>query len=169
MSETATPISPAVDLQQAATPGLFRRLAVIVYDSLLLVALLTLAAALVVLPAGLLFDTRIPDGHPLFRAYLVAVSLVFFCGFWIRGGQTLGMRAWRVTLLRKDGLPVTLKDAVLRYFAAILSWAPLGLGFWWILADPQRLAWHDRLSGTRMVMLHKPSKRGEATERNERA
>jgi uncharacterized RDD family membrane protein YckC len=158
MSRTAIPTSQALDLEQAVTPGLFRRLAIIGYDSLLLAALFTLAAALVVLPAGLLFDTQIPDGHPLFRAYLVAVSLVFFCGFWMHGGQTLGMRAWRVRLVRKDGLPITLRDALLRYFAAILSWVPLGLGFWWILVDPQRLAWHDRLSGTRLVLLNKRSK-----------
>jgi len=149
-------VSAAIDMTQAVTPGLFRRLAVMVYDSLLLAALFTVAAALVVLPAGLAFGIQIPDGHPLFRAYLVAVSLVFFCGFWTRAGHTLGMRAWRVKVVRKDGSPITLRDALLRYFAALLSWAPLGLGFLWILVDPQRLAWHDRLSGTRLVMLEKP-------------
>ena len=138
------------------------------HDSLLLVAIFTLAAALVVLPAGLLFDARVPDGHPLFRAYLVAISLGFFCGFWMRGGQTLGMRAWRVKLVRKDGLPISLRDALLRYFAALLSWAPLGAGFLWILVDPQRLAWHDRLSGTRLVMLSRPSKRGQTVSRTDR-
>ena len=66
------------------------------------------------------------------------------------------MRAWRVKLVRNDGSPVRLRDALLRYFAALLSWAPLGLGFLLILVDPQHLAWHDRLSGTRLVMLKKP-------------
>jgi len=155
---SATPI----DLELAATPGLLRRLAIIGYDALVLIALLTLATALAVLPAGLLFDLRIPDGHPLFRAYLVAISLLFYCGFWVRGGQTLGMRAWRVRLVGGDGLPVTLRAALLRYGTAILSWAPLGLGFWWILVDPQRLAWHDRLSNTRLVMLRKPAGREAA-------
>jgi uncharacterized RDD family membrane protein YckC len=163
MSENHAPVP--VEMDRAVTPGLFRRLAIIVYDSLLLIALLTLATALVVLPAGLLLDVRIPDGHPLFRAYLVAISLLFYCGFWVHGGQTLGMRAWRVRLVSAQGLPVELRRALLRYFAAILSWAPLGLGFWWVLADPKRLAWHDRLSGTRMVMLEKTTKRGSGPTR----
>jgi len=38
---------------------------------------------------------------------------------------------------------------------AVVSWLPLGLGYLWILVDPQRRAWHDRLSGTRVVVLPK--------------
>jgi len=55
--------------------------------------------------------------------------------------------------VREGGSALTLRDALARYGAAVLSLLPLGLGFWWALVDPDRCAWHDRLSGTRLVLL----------------
>ena len=138
-----------------APPGLLRRLASIFYDSLVLVALLLFAAASVVM---FLRGQAVPAEHPAFQVYLLAVSLVFFCGFWIKGGQTVGMRAWRVRVVRDDGSPLRVRDAVVRFFAAVLSWGALGLGFLWILVDREKRAWHDRLSRTRLVVLEKPGK-----------
>lgn len=148
----------SIDIENARPPGLPRRLAAIVYDCFLLTALLILAAALVVLPLGITLDV---DGstiaaHPLFRLYLLTVIVSFFCWFWLRGGQTLGMRAWRLMLVRSDGDRVRLRDALLRLSAATLSWAILGLGFLWSLVDRDRLTWHDRLSATRLVLMIKP-------------
>lgn len=149
-----------IDLQQAAAPGLLRRLAAIFYDCLLLIALYVVVTALVVLPAGMLFDIQDPAADPLVRLLvrllLSLVSLVFFVGFWLRGGQTLGMRAWRIRVVRADGAPLHAGNALLRALAALLSWAALGIGFLWMLVDPQGLTWHDRLSQTRLIMLRKP-------------
>jgi uncharacterized RDD family membrane protein YckC len=135
-------------------------LAAIVYDLLVLIALLILAAALVVVPvgAGLHVDTETIYSSPLFRAYLLLIIVAFFCGFWLRGGQTVGMRAWRVRLVRDDGSSLGLPRALARLAAAALSWAALGLGFLWSLVDGQGLTWHDRLTGTRLVMLEKPKR-----------
>jgi uncharacterized RDD family membrane protein YckC len=143
---------------QFETPGLVRRLAAILYDTLLLAALLVVASAVVTIPVGLIFGQATAEGlgdNPLFMLWLALVPLLFFTWFWRRGGQTIGMRAWRLQLVSSDGESVTLKKAVLRFFTALLSWIPLGLGFLWILVDPERLAWHDRLSGTRLVLLSK--------------
>lgn len=150
-------MSLAID--QAQRPGLGRRLAAIGYDGLLLAALLILADALVVIPLGLLDIGADKLGqHPLFRGYLLLVILAFFSGFWMRGGQTLGMRAWRLRLVRMDGNPVRLADSLKRLGAACLSWLALGLGFAWILVDREGLAWHDRLSGTRLLLVPRPPK-----------
>lgn len=149
-----------VDISQARTPGLFRLLAAILYDSLLVVALLFLAMALVVIPLDLFFGWEKEDfvalgAQPLFIAYLCGVPTFFFLWFWIRGGQTLGMRSWRIRAVRLDGGPLELRQAALRLCAALLSWAALGLGFLWVLVDRQHFSWHDRLSGTRLVMTRK--------------
>jgi uncharacterized RDD family membrane protein YckC len=125
---------------------------VIFYDALLLLAVLIIASALVVLPTGLVFDHTIPSGNGLFRAYLVGVSMLFYCGFWVHGGQTLGMRTWRVEVVRDNGEPLRWRDALLRWLCALLSWLALGAGFLWILVDREKKAWHDRLSGTRLIM-----------------
>jgi uncharacterized RDD family membrane protein YckC len=143
---------------QLQTAGLLRRLAAILYDSLLLAALLVVASALITVPVGLIFGQPAAEGlgkNPLFMLWIGLVPLLFFTWFWQRGGQTIGMRAWRLKLVSRDGDSVTLGTAMLRYFAALLSWIPLGLGFLWILVDPERLAWHDRLSGTRLLLLPK--------------
>ena len=153
------PPQDPIDLKHAATPGLLRRLAAIGYDGLLLIALYVLAAALVVLPAGMLFGVEEPAGDALVRLLLqlllTLISLGFFVGFWLHGGQTLGMRAWRIQVVRADGHALHAGNALLRALAALLSLAPLGLGFLWMLVDRERLTWHDRISATRLVLLHK--------------
>jgi uncharacterized RDD family membrane protein YckC len=70
---------------------------------------------------------------------------------WRRGGQTLGMRPWRLRLVAVDGGPVTARAAWLRYATGTLSLLAGGAGFWWAWIDRDRLAWHDRASGTRPV------------------
>ena len=136
-------------------PAVWRRLASVCYDLLLLSALLVFATAIIVLPLGLLLGLSISGSHPLFRIYLFAISIWFFCWFWVHGGQTLGMRAWRIRLVANDGSPVSWRKALLRYFAAILSWLPLGLGFFWALFDTEKRSWHDRLSATQLILIPK--------------
>jgi len=138
--------------------GLLRRLAAILYDSLLLSALwFAVATALLALSGGRL---SAPD-RPLwllyvFRATLLLVTFLFFGWFWTRGGQTLGMRAWRLKVIADREQPLTWTQAARRFAAAGLSWAALGLGFLWVTVDSEKRAWHDRLSGTRVVVLPKP-------------
>ena len=76
---------------------------------------------------------------------------------WRRGGQTLGMRPWRMKVVAADGAAPGWKALWLRYVTGTLSLAFAGLGFWWAWFDRDRLAWHDRLSGTRMVRTEKPA------------
>jgi uncharacterized RDD family membrane protein YckC len=131
-------------------PGLIRRLAAMLYDGLLLTALLFVATAIITLPLGY------PGGIMLYVFQLVIfeiIPLIFFTGFWVRGGQTLGMRAWRLKLVRMDGEDVNWADALKRHLAALLSFLVFGLGFVWILVDPQKLAWHDRWSKTRLILI----------------
>lgn len=140
------------------TPGLARRLAAIFYDSVLVAALLLMAIALVVIPINLIyggenFDASQLRSNPLYLAYLFCVMAGFNILFWMRGGQTLGMRSWHLRVVRADGQGLRFKDALLRYLAAILSWAILGLGFIWVLIDRDGLAWHDSISRTRLVLI----------------
>lgn len=143
-------------------PGLLRRLAAVLYDSLLLVAVLMVATALFLpFTGGEAID---PRRHPALEWVYRAVLLLLVVGFygvpWTRSGQTLGMASWRLRAVREDGGPLTWADTVRRLAAALLSWLALGLGWLWILVDPGRLAWHDRLSRTRIVLVEKrPARR----------
>jgi len=129
--------------------SLFKRCAAFVYDLLLLVGLVASFTLLAVLLNG----GSITPGSLWFQFALLAIVAVFFCGFWTHGGQTLGMRAWRIRVVGQDGTPLSWPRAMLRFAAGLLALLPLGLGLWWGIFDAQRRGWHDRLTSTRVVRV----------------
>ncbi|HSH28395.1 MAG TPA: RDD family protein [Thiohalobacter sp.] len=132
--------------------GLLRRLAAILYDSLLAGAVLFLAAALALPLTG---GEAVAAGNPVFTAYLFLVLFLFFAWFWIHGGQTLGMRAWRLRVQTRDGRPISWGQAMLRYLMAWASLLAAGAGYLWLLLDRERSTWHDRFSDSVIVVLPK--------------
>jgi len=120
------------------------------YDWLLLIGLMFVATLLLILLRG---GAEIAPASWWFNAFLVSTSFVFFGWFWTHGGQTLGMRAWKIRVERFDGGLLSWSDALRRYLAAWLLLLPPGLGLLWSWLDPDCLCWHDRLSATRVVDL----------------
>ncbi|MEA3277838.1 MAG: RDD family protein [Pseudomonadota bacterium] len=147
------------DIKQARRPGFLRRMAALSYDLVLLFGVLMLAVAIVIIPYGLIVGEPFPHQETGFRLalqlYLVALIGGFYGFFWVHGGQTLGMRAWRFRLLREDGTGLQPRDALRRLGWAVVSLIPLGAGFLWMLIDRDGLAWHDRMSYTQPVMMKK--------------
>lgn len=129
--------------------GLLRRIAAILYDALLVAALLFLATIPFIAVRG--GEPVEPRNNFLYQIVLLLVIYVFFTGFWVGKGRTLGMQSWGLQIETTSGQRPTLLQASIRFFAAIFSWLPVGLGFLWQLWDKDRLTWHDRLSGTRLV------------------
>jgi uncharacterized RDD family membrane protein YckC len=120
---------------------------------LLVVAIaLVVTGALMLATGGTISRQHSPIAYFALRMALILVIVGFFCFFWTRRGQTLGMAAWRLRLERDDGRKLTWADALKRLAAACLSWLPVGLGFLWLLVDPKQLAWHDRLTRTRVIV-----------------
>lgn len=129
------------------TANLGRRFGAIIYDTLLVIALMFLAT----LPFIAMREGEpVAAGDRAYQLTMFAVAYAFFAGFWWRAGRTLGMQSWGLSLERMDGRRPGLSRASLRFFAALISWLPGGLGFWWQLWDRDKLCWHDRLSGTRL-------------------
>ncbi len=105
----------------ARPAGLARRLAAILYDALLLFAVLCIATVLALpLNGGQAFRH-----NPVYTAYVYLICFLFFGWFWTHGGQTLGMRAWKLRLVRYDGEPVGWRQALLRFLLASLWLLPL--------------------------------------------
>jgi uncharacterized RDD family membrane protein YckC len=145
-SAVETRVSDSTAAQPALQPAsLPRRLAALVYDTLLIAGLLVGFTLLVLLARGM---RAIAPETPWLPASLLAIGVWFYAWFWTHGGQTLGMRAWRIRLVRRDGGAVTWGRALGRCAAAWLAALPAGLGYWWCLVDRDGLCWHDRLSGT---------------------
>ena len=80
------------------------------------------------------------------QVLLVAVFAAYFLWCWLRGGQTLAMKAWRIRLVE-----VSPRKALLRFLLA-LAFVPTGISLLWALFDRERQFLHDRLAGTRLVM-----------------
>jgi len=139
-------VDPAPEPDEPAP--LTRRLAALAYDALLLFALLFVFTLLVILARR---GREIGPGTLWFEGSLVGIALSFCAAFWTRGGQTLGMRAWRIRVIATDGGAVSWRRAIMRFFAGWLAALPAGLGYWWALVDERRRCWHDVLSGTRVV------------------
>jgi uncharacterized RDD family membrane protein YckC len=131
--------------------GLFYRLVAMFYDSLLLLSVLLIATALALLAT----KGTLHYHNPFFRTFLFLTCFSFYAWFWLHGGQTLGMRAWRLRLQGIDGRPVTIWQALLRFMVAIPSLGLAGLGLLWMLVDRDRLAVHDRISESMIVRLPK--------------
>ncbi len=127
--------------------SLWRRLGAFFYDSLLLLAILFLATALMMLvtrgdfnPASLPFLLYL-----LFWLYLLLISFWFFGWFWTHGGQTLGMRAWKIRVLQPSGTAINWSQAAQRFVVALLLG---GLGMIWCLFSKDKQALYDKLAKT---------------------
>jgi len=135
------------------SPGWLRRLACLVYELLLLLAVLMLAALIFLLIFG---DATEPPNRYFFQAYLWLLSAAYFVWNWTRGGQTLAMQTWRIRLVTGDGGSLTPAQALKRFLVA--SVFP-GVSFVWALFDREGQYLHDRLSGTRLILLAKKTAR----------
>ena len=135
--------------------GLPRRIGALIYDAILLLALIVVVTIVIMLARGW---REIDSQTWWFQLVIVLVCGFFYCWFWVHGGQTLGMVAWHIQVQRRDGSALRWRDAVTRVVAAWLAGAPAGLGYWWSLIDCEQLCWHDRLSQTRVIRKMKPKR-----------
>ncbi|HND13462.1 MAG TPA: RDD family protein [Pseudomonadales bacterium] len=155
---SSTPSDPP----ETSTPGLARRLAAMLYDSFLLFAVTWCATALAVVVRVALVGTdavqasgKAAASGPLLQLVLTLATVLFFGWCWTRSGQTLGMQTWRLRVQQASGAAITWRQALLRLGCAALSLLAFGAGYWWALVDREGLTWHDRCSGTRVVLLPK--------------
>jgi uncharacterized RDD family membrane protein YckC len=134
----------------AAAPGFMRRLVSMLYEMLLLVAVLFIASFIF----HLVFqDTSSILFRPMFQIYLLLISGIYFTWFWTHGGQTLPMQTWKLRVVSADAHQLSLKQAIARYLFAVIGFFFLGFGILWALFDRDGLFLHDRLAGTRIVRI----------------
>ncbi len=149
-----------------ASPALPRRLMALLYDLLLVLPLIMLAVFVCMGVSNLVTGETAGDlGDSLLPATLVqAVAWItgaaFFWSFWLKGGQTLGMQAWRIRLVDVGGGAPTFRQVCVRSLGATVSAVCLGAGYWWSLLNRERCYWHDYASGTRLIMV--PAKNKQA-------
>ncbi len=175
MSKNAASLSPPpTDTQPILAPRRLRLFACMMYEGVLLFA--------VVFLAGYLFDTLTQSRSGLTfrhgRQFVLFLAIgLYFVACWRYGGQTLPMKTWNVRLVDRDGKTPRLPRLVLRYLlvwpvlllAALLVksisyftgygstdllivFTPFAL-FIWTWFDPEGQFLHDRLLGTRLISV----------------
>lgn len=131
-----------------ATPGLGRRLLSLVYEALLLIAVVLLAGGVA---AALTQIVGTVSARFLTQIIVAGVCPGYFVWQWHRGGQTLPMKTWRMRLETADGTRVAVSRALLRAALATMGYLLLGISVLWAFVDSDRQFLHDRLAGTRLV------------------
>jgi uncharacterized RDD family membrane protein YckC len=142
----------------STTPAsLWLRLAAAIYDLFPLLALWMLTAGIVLLAAHGEVDVAHPSlAYRLsLRLALLVVTAAYFVVSWSRGGQTIGMRAWRLRVVDANGNALAWPRCVLRFVVACISLGALALGFLWCLVDARKRAWHDIVARSVLVRLEK--------------
>lgn len=148
------------DIHLQAPAPLWRRFAALTYDSLLLLALSLGYGGLITLLGALVAEQIADDYQPMFTGFWfpagwVMTLVMFYCWFWRRSGQTLGMRTWRlqlVTLATPNGSP-RWSQCFQRAFWGFLALILGGAGYWYRFLDKKGDCLHDRLSRTRVIVL----------------
>ncbi len=138
--------------------SLLKRLGAMFYDSLLFGSVILVIGFISMLAitslTGIENVARGSIFAKLFFIYLLVLGYLFFGWFWTHGGQTLGMRAWKLEVITFDGKPISWTQALFRYVYSIISWIPFGAGYLWMLFDKNKLAFHDSVSKTAIVYKH---------------
>lgn len=156
--------------------SLWRRLAAMVYDGLLMFAvLIVIGATMLPFTKGLGMN---PDDL-IFKIYVFGAIFAFLGWFWTHGGQTLGMRAWKIRLVQNDGSVVSWRHALRYYLVSLPMWGFLiftivvnagiyptpaaiartphsvlyGLALIWFVFDNLPDNWRQKVAGLKMVQV----------------
>ena len=139
-------------------PSLFRIFAAICYDLIVVCGILMIAGFIIVPVYHMVtHQDSIPAGNWFFRILLYLIVFSYYAFSWTCGGQTIGMKSWKLKLIGDDHTSPTLVKCFIRYVGGQLSCALALIGYIMIWFGPKHLMLHDLLSRTRMISLKKSS------------
>ncbi len=131
-----------------------RILGAIFYDTLIVFSVIFVAALWIpmlpeeyqTMPAMLIFK----------QLYMLSIAFAYFGYSWRHGGQTIGMKAWRIRIQNSHGAStISWQQCLLRFAVSVFSWVFAGLGFLWVLFSSQHRSWHDLASDTQLIVVPK--------------
>jgi uncharacterized RDD family membrane protein YckC len=149
-----------------ATPSLMRRFAAMVYDTLLLAAVSILYGAIatginIAIKGAPATGERVSWGAFGIIVFIgwILTLVYFFCYFWKKSGQTLGMKTWRMKMYDASSMQLpSYSQCVIRCCCAPFSLLLFGIGYWVMYLSPERQTLHDKLSRTRILLQEKAKK-----------
>lgn len=141
-------MNTSVSIPRLTAPSWKARLACLLYEALVVVALTIIG---LIVPHTILgVAVGFVASGQFLLAHLFLMLLVYFSWLWLHGGQTLAMKTWKIQLVSADGCPLRPAQALLRFAVAWPGTLLFGLGFLWAVIDRDGQYLHDRLAGTRL-------------------
>ena len=141
--------------------GLPRRLGAILYDMLLLLAILLVAS----LPWVISGIHQGQAGYIFYVMFTYTLIPIYYTGFWACGGQTLGMKTWKIRVVDLGGNSIGWRVSLLRMVYAIVSTAAFGIGFIYAFFDKQNRTWHDILSKSLLISVSSSANKNPPTKK----
>jgi uncharacterized RDD family membrane protein YckC len=139
------------------TPApLWRRVAAMLYDSVVIIAIWMVVGFVVTAAFGIEGSRSVEQGvisfNPFYRVAMFAAMLgsayLFFGWFWTHSGQTIGMQAWKIKVENGDGAAINWKQVTLRCVTAPFALGLVGIGYFWMWFDAGKRVWPDIASGS---------------------
>ncbi|WP_428095867.1 RDD family protein [Candidatus Thioglobus sp.] len=124
--------------------SLLRRFGAIFYDALLVFSLIFVVGIIVNAFFGNI-------GDAFFYLITLPSIYLYFSLSWVKGRQTLGMKAWKFQVIQQNQQNITYKQAFIRFFFGLISFIVFGFGFFYQLFNQNRLSWHDKQSKTLLI------------------
>jgi uncharacterized RDD family membrane protein YckC len=87
------------------------------------------------------------------EGFFFFLLLGYHIAFWAWKGTTLGGIICSLRVIRTHGAELRFADALVRGLSSVFSLAALGIGCLWMLQDPERQMWHDKIAGTLVVKV----------------
>ena len=143
------------DNQLSQNAGLFRRTSALIYDLMIIIAILFLASAIAILIVVMFIGTeavteqRVLIENPLYFAWLMFCWFYYYAWCWRNGGQTLGMKTWRLKLVSDDGEIISYKNSLIRFASSLFGIANI------MLLLPEKRGWQDTLSHSNIIFMPK--------------
>jgi uncharacterized RDD family membrane protein YckC len=140
--------------------ALWRRLAAMVYDSIVIIAIWMVVGFIVLSAFGIDQAQIVENDHvvmdPYYRITLFSSMLLsaylFFAWFWTHSGQTLGMQAWKIRVQNSDASAISYKQSLIRCITAPFSFVLFGAGYFYLFFNTERLTLPDLLSRSIVVL-----------------
>lgn len=162
--------TPANSAQPKGAP-IWRRFAAMIYDGFVLLALsfaygavmTTIAAQQNAAPTNM--DSHQPMfDNPLFGLGWLATIMGFYIIFWRRFGQTIGMKTWHLKVVSAKPENTTLQrlpwlECFLRSISSLMGFGLFGFSYIVGAISPTGDCWHDKISGTRVLVIKPPKKK----------
>ena len=131
---------------------LWKHFAAFIYDVFPIVGILLITSLIVLL---LRQGTEVERYSPWFTTILVSEIALYYIYSWKIGGQTLGMRAWKIKIVpnQANQHQLTWKQAITRFFIGLLSTALAGFGLFWKVLSQSKKSWMDLASDSGTINL----------------